>query len=377
MTTHFLKFTMTLFAASTLLACQNNFEVSQNIQQAVTDNQTAANLVEWESSSAHPEILFEKWNEAVTSGSVRSEILSEQICTEFARVSELELSVFEQELAQPENRELLAPCIAELNSRLDHYYLSQRPRAESGAHPQEAGFKFPDNIQKRDTSSGYFAWSGDVARKEIVLTFDDGPSNQYTESILRSLKDVNARAVFFSQGKNAILNPEIVKKIAADGHSIGSHSMSHYCLAAKPICQGKNGYLLTFEEAVAEIRGAHQVLYDILGWVDPFFRFPYGEASSEQKEFLKRNQVGEFAWNMDSEDWRATSNEHLLAKALSEVDRAGRGIILFHDIQRRTAEILPRFLKEVYHRGFSVVLLQPADLQSRFNSKLVRKPNKP
>lgn len=375
----YFKFGLTVLVASSLLACQNNFEISEGIQQAIADNQNAANIVQWESSPAHPELLFEDWNQSVDGGSIPREKIESDICAELSRLAPLELTVFEHELAKPENGNLVASCKKNLLEKLDTYYLNQRKKLAVSLDQknESAGFKFPDSVQKRDTSSGYYGWSGDVGPKEIVLTFDDGPSNQHTESILRSLKEVNAKAIFFSQGKNALANPQIVKKIAADGHAIGSHSMSHSCLAANAVCQEKNGRVLTFDEAVDEIRGAHQVLNDILGWVEPFFRFPYGESSPQLREFLKRNQVGEFAWNMDSEDWRSTPNEQLLNKALSEVARTGRGMILFHDIQRRTAEIMPQFLRELYTRGFSVVLLQPADPAARYNSKLVRKPNNP
>lgn len=375
----FLKLVVSLFAASTFVACQKSFEVSENVRQAVLDNKSAANILEWESSPANPENLFEKWNADVKDGEISAEEMSAKICAELSKVAALELSLFENEIKKSENQSLVARCKTALLKRLDDHYLTELAGLPASVAQKNvsAAYKFPDNIQKRDTSAGYFAWSGDVGHKEVVLTFDDGPSNEYTESILRSLKEVNAKAIFFIQGKNALVNPQIVKKMANEGHSIGSHSMTHACLATSSICQGKNGHMLTFDEATKEIRGAHQVIHDILGWVDPFFRFPYGEASSQLKNFLKTSQVGEFSWNMDSEDWRATTHEQLLNKSLSEVERAGRGIILFHDIQRRTAEIMPLFLREVYSRGYSIVLLQPADLQSRYNSKLVRKPNQP
>jgi len=89
---------------------------------------------------------------------------------------------------------------------------------------------------------------------------------------------------------------------------------------------------------------------------------------------LGTNSTAQFAWNIDSEDWRAQTNDEILKKTLAQIDELKRGIVLFHDIQRRTAEILPQFLRELYNRGYSVVLLQPADPSARYNSKLVKKP---
>lgn len=369
-----------MLAATSLVACQNKFEVSSGVDQAVLDNKNAASLVQWESSEAHPEVLFAQWNKQVQEGSKSAADLSKQICASLSKLDSVSLTVFEHEITELSNQSLLEGCREELIAKINKHYIDQRKTMLVNLDTSSvsaAGFKFPDNVQKRDTSNGYYGWSGDVGKKEIVITFDDGPSGEYTDSILASLKEVNAKAVFFSQGKNAALNPEVLKRVAADGHAIGSHSMTHRCLAANTACQGKNGFLLTFDQAVKEIRDSHTVIHNILGFVDPFFRFPYGESSPELKDFLKRNKTGEFNWNMDSEDWRATTNEQLLATALSEVTRAGRGIILFHDIQRRTAEVMPQFLQEIYKRGYSVVLLQPLDPNARYNSSLVNGGNKP
>ncbi len=372
------KYALLAATTSLVVACQNKFEVSGGVEQAVLDNKNASSLVQWESSEAHPEVLFSQWNKQVRDGEVSAQDMSRQICESLTKLDSVSLTVFEHEITELSNQSVLEGCRDQLLAKINKHYVDQRKTMPVNLDTKNAaGFKFPDNIQKRDTSNGYYGWSGDVGKKEIVITFDDGPSGEYTDSILASLKEVNAKALFFSQGKNAALNPEVLKRVAADGHAIGSHSMTHRCLAANAACQGKNGFQLTFDQAVKEIRDSHTVIHNILGFVDPFFRFPYGESSPELKDFLKRNKTGEFNWNMDSEDWRATTNEQLLATALSEVTRAGRGIILFHDIQRRTAEVMPQFLREIYNRGYSVVLLQPLDPNARHNSSLVNGGNKP
>lgn len=362
-----------------LTACQNRFEVAQSIHQSVAENKNAATLREWQSSKVHPEKLFAQWNQEVASGQASLEDKSREVCQGLTDLDALSLTVFELQINRAPEA-LLEECRHDLQKKLNDHYaverdtLSVTPDSDGTWSP---GFQFPENIQRRDISNGYYAWTGDVAPKEIILTFDDGPSAEYTDSILATLKAVNAKAIFFNQGKNVQAHPEVARRVGAAGHGIGSHTMAHFCLAPNSLCQGKNGFLLSFEQALQEIRNAHILLFKNLGWVDPFFRFPYGESSPELRAFLKEHSVAEFNWNMDSEDWRAVSHQQLLEKALSEIHRAGRGIILFHDIQRRTAEVLPQFLTEVYNQGYRVVLLQPADPQARYNSRLVPTDPKP
>ncbi|MBV2168610.1 MAG: polysaccharide deacetylase family protein [Bdellovibrio sp.] len=365
-----------VLVAGYLVGCGNS--IARSVQQAVSDNQNAQSLLEWEKSESNPEILFSKWQQDFMQDSSQRENLKKDLCGELTVLDGQSLTIFENEIRHENNRALLSSCKEELLGKIETHYALERKQLSVPVDALKASasannFQFQPNVQKRDTSNGYFAVFGDVARKEVILTFDDGPSGEYTASILRSLKEVNAKAIFFHMAKNIRLNPDAVKQVAADGHAIGSHSISHACLGTSNACRRNNGRVLTFDEAVAEIKGGHQAIHDILGWVDPFFRFPYGEASVELKNYLKMNSTGEFFWSIDSEDWKAQPNETLLRNTLARLDEKGRGIVLFHDIQRRTAEIMPQFLRELYTRGYSVVLLQSADPMARYNSKLVKK----
>ncbi|KHD89157.1 MAG: polysaccharide deacetylase [Bdellovibrio sp. ArHS] len=361
--------------AGTLVGCGNS--ISKKVQQAVTDNQQAQSNLEWEQSEAHPEALFEEWRQSETKGAPR-ENLPHEICESLAQLDALSLTLFENEIRDAQNEALLAGCKAELLSSIDSYFSSERQKLSVSVNalvPARTtnSFKFPTNVQKRDTSNGYYATYGDTARKEVILTFDDGPNNIYTPSILRSLNEVNAKAIFFALGKNSRLNPETLKLVASQGHAIGSHTETHSCIGNSSACRKMHGRNFTFDEAVEEIRKGHQAIYDVLGWIDPFFRFPYAEGSPQLRNFLKTSSTGDFSWVIDSEDWKAQSNDNVLRNTLNQVEAKGRGIILFHDIQRKTAEIMPTFLRELYTRGYSVVLLQSADPSARYNSKLVKK----
>lgn len=365
-----------VLSATSLVGCGS--QIGTSVRQAVTVNQEAKSLVEWENSEANPEVLFANWRHEFMLDSSKREALKADLCSELKSLDGQALSIFENEIRDENNRALLGSCKGDLLTQIEEYFDQERATMAVPGHAlrplnSKNSFSFPDNVQKRDTSKGYYAVSGDVARKEVILTFDDGPNGIYTDAILRALKEVNAKAIFFHMGKAVRSNPDIVKRVAADGHAIGTHSTTHACLGTSAGCRKTNGRNLTFEEAMDEIKGGHQAVQDVLGWVDPFFRFPYGEGSPELKNALKAYSTGEFFWSIDSNDWRAQTNENLLRTTLEALEARGRGIVLFHDIQRRTAEIMPQFLRELYIRGYSVVLLQAADPSARYNSKLVKK----
>ncbi|MNL03605.1 Peptidoglycan-N-acetylglucosamine deacetylase [compost metagenome] len=360
-----------------LVGCGKSTETQ--IKDSVKDNQAAQTKVEWENSPAHPEVLFADWRAEAAKDAETAAALQTDICENLTKLDGQGLTIFEEEINSDENVDLLSACAPALKEQLEIYYADQRSRLAVAVNANvrvgsKNGFKFPENVQYRDMSRGYYAVTADVGPKEVVLTFDDGPNGVYTPSILRSLKEVNAKAVFFALGKAVRANPDTLKMVAADGHTVGSHSNSHKCIGTRSNCKGSNGgRVMTFAEASAEIRAGHQAVYDTLGFVDPFFRFPFGESSPELKSFLKDSSTGEFYWSIDSNDWRAQPNDELLRTTLAQIEKRGRGNVLFHDIQRKTAETLPAFLRELYSRGYSVVLLKASDANARYNSKLVRK----
>lgn len=363
--------------SSALVGCGN--KVSHQIEESVQFNQDAKSLAEWESSPVHPEVLFAQWrDESQKENAAEKEKIQNLICSELQAISGQELSLFEKDIRDESNYDLLAGCRQILLQQLDRYFAAQRSRMSVRVNalvpnPSTNNFQFPDNIQTRNYAAGYFAVTGDVGKKEVVLTFDDGPSPEYTASILRSLKEVHAKAHFFQLGKNVRIHPELTRQVAADGHMVGSHTITHSCIGNLKECGKANGgKQYSFDDAVAEIKGGHQAVYDVLGWVDPIFRFPYGASSPELRKFLGQSSTAEFYWSIDSEDWKAQTNENLISKVLAQLEARGRGLILFHDIQRRTAEILPQLLRELYSRGYSVVQLQSADPSAKYNSKLVK-----
>ncbi|WP_413290078.1 polysaccharide deacetylase family protein [Bdellovibrio sp. HCB337] len=353
-----------IFVALGLLACTKATPVDFNA--SIDANKNAKSLLEWDSSEENPKKLFQKYREQAASDST----IGKTVCDGLAKLNGQDLSLFEEEINSSTNAGLLKDCKSDLKKTLEDYWKEQKESLKDST----LNFRFQPRAEKRDLSKGYRAATGDVQPKELVLSFDDGPEPSLTPRILDILEMVQAKVMFFHVGPHVRQNPAIVKRAALDGHIMGSHSMTHRCLASNAICaKANNGTPLTFAEAEAEIRGGHQALQDVLGFVDPFFRFPFGESDPALSAFLASRQVGQFYWNVDSGDWKAQDNKVLLQNVLAQIDKVQRGIVLFHDTQRRTLEILPHFLRAIYDRGYTLVVLQPMDEQARYNSQLVTK----
>lgn len=347
-----------------LIACTP--KAPPNFKGSIEANRRAVSLVEWDASEENPENIFKKLREEQKSNPA----IGKTVCEGLAKLNGQELSLFEGEINNAINSSLLTDCKASLLKTLEDYWEQQKKTLQG----ETLNFRFQPQIAKRDLSKGYRAFTGDIQAKELILTFDDGPDIYNTPKILDILKLVNAKVMFFHLGTLVRENPGLVQRAAREGHIMGSHTVGHKCLANNATCTRANkGTPLSFEQAEAEIRGGHQALQDVLGFVDPFFRFPFGEFDLVLANFLASKQVGQIHWNVDPEDWKIQDNAAMLQNLLEQIDKAQRGIVLFHDTRRRTLEILPQFLRAIYDRGYTLVVLQSMDEQARDHSQLVTK----
>jgi peptidoglycan/xylan/chitin deacetylase (PgdA/CDA1 family) len=182
--------------------------------------------------------------------------------------------------------------------------------------------------------------------KEIVLTFDDGPWPGNTPAVLKALADQCTKALFFPIGKHAGWHPEILKQVAAAGHTIGSHTWSHKDLSK-----------LTPEEAKNEIEMGIAAVSISLGNqpVAPFFRFPALRHPPEMVKYLGERNVGIFSTDMDSFDFKMRKPDQVIKSVMAKLAKHGKGIILMHDFQHATAEAVPELFKQLKAGGYKVV----------------------
>lgn len=186
---------------------------------------------------------------------------------------------------------------------------------------------------------------------EIVLTFDDGPLRPYTTPVLKALEAHCTKAVFFSVGRMALSDPAMLQEVAKRGHTIGTHTWSHKDLMKIGTARAKAEFELGFS-AVTKALGQP---------VTPFFRFPYLSAPRSVVAYSLERNVSVFSIDVDSEDYRTKDPEVVKRRVLGRLQAAGKGIILFHDIQPSTAHALMSILDEAKARGFKVVQVVAKD----------------
>lgn len=194
-----------------------------------------------------------------------------------------------------------------------------------------------------------------LADGEVVLTFDDGPSRAYTKPILDALAAHCTKATFFMVGRMALADPQMVKYVADQGHTVGTHTWSHANLHQV----GPAAAEVEIEMGISAVRNA-------LGRpITPFFRFPYLRDTQGTLRHLADRHVAAFSIDVDSKDYMTTSASAVIGRVLGGLAKSRKGIILMHDIQASTARALPTLLAELKARGFKVVHIKPkADVQT-------------
>jgi peptidoglycan/xylan/chitin deacetylase (PgdA/CDA1 family) len=186
--------------------------------------------------------------------------------------------------------------------------------------------------------------------KEVVLTFDDGPWPLNTPSVLKSLADECTTGIFFSIGKHATYYPEILKQVAAAGHTVGSHTWSHATLTNKK---------LTEDQRKEEIeKGFSAVKWALGASPSPFFRFPALQHPPEMVTYLGTRNIAMFSCDLDSFDFKARNAQQVIDVTMKKLDKLGKGIILMHDFHKHTAEALPALLRKLKAGGYKVVQMK-------------------
>ncbi len=189
---------------------------------------------------------------------------------------------------------------------------------------------------------------------EVVLTFDDGPWPATTTKILKALADECVHATFFLIGRSASDHPELVRTMAAQGHTVGHHTWSHRNLRhSKP------------DVADAEIdKGISAVETALNGKATktpatPFFRFPYFDMTPRLLDILQTRNIAVFGADLWASDWNRMTPQQELKLLTERLQIARRGIILLHDPKAQTAAMLPAFLRYLHDNHYRVVHVVP------------------
>lgn len=224
-----------------------------------------------------------------------------------------------------------------------------QPR-ETGCTPS-AGRLGVSRVVEIDTARGprfglpHYSENDFLHEKEVVLTFDDGPMRRHTRMVLDALAAHCTRATFYMVGQMAVADPEMVREVAAAGHTVGSHTWSH-----------KNLRAIGSARAVQEVElGISAVQRALGGPVAPFFRYPYLADSHASLGHLGQRNVAVFSIDADSKDFRTHDPAQMQRIIFAALAEKRKGILLFHDIQFSTAHGIRAVLDQLAREGYRVV----------------------
>ncbi|RJQ53215.1 MAG: polysaccharide deacetylase family protein [Actinobacteria bacterium] len=152
----------------------------------------------------------------------------------------------------------------------------------------------------------------------VALTFDDGPSPVYTAQILDVLNEKGAKATFFVVGEHVRKYPDLARRIVAEGHDIGNHTMNHRDL----IPAGR-------QVVIDEIECCGATIEQVTGVAPVLFRPPRGIYGNAIRQLVVDMGYRMILWTLSTIDWRGKRPSSILRRVRARI-RPG-GIILFHD----------------------------------------------
>jgi peptidoglycan/xylan/chitin deacetylase (PgdA/CDA1 family) len=198
---------------------------------------------------------------------------------------------------------------------------------------------------------------------EVVLTFDDGPWPNNTPKVLAALARHCTKAIFFPIGLHATYSPDILKQVAAAGHTVGSHTWCHQNLnKTKGSCliNGKRQSVeYTWKDEIE--KGVSAVSWALGGPIAPFFRFPALQQPPEALTYLGTRNVGIFSTDFDSFDFKMRRPEQVRQSVMTKLQKHGKGIILMHDFQHATADAISQILDDLKAGGYRIVQMRAKD----------------
>lgn len=211
-----------------------------------------------------------------------------------------------------------------------------------------------------DEYGAYYAdLSGD---KHIYLTFDNGYEQGYTGDILDVLKKSQVPATFFVTGHYVETEPELVKRMAEEGHIIGNHSYHHpdFSILSKEAMQKE---LEDLEAAVSEITDQNEINY---------LRPPQGMFNEETLKWANDLGYTHIFWSLAFKDWE-TNNQKGWQYAYEQVmEQIHPGaIILLHTVSADNAEALEHVIKELKDQGYEFKSLDDLVMKNQVNHKLL------
>lgn len=179
----------------------------------------------------------------------------------------------------------------------------------------------------------------DPNKPMVALTFDDGPSENFTPIILDVLKENNANATFFVLGNEVKKNKDTLVRMVNEGNEIGNHSYNHKDLTS-----------ISDFELYQQIVGTDEFIEDITGVIPTVMRPPYGFINDRISSRIYKPII---LWSLDTLDWQNRNTEKICSNILDNVKDGD--IVLMHDIYETTADAVKSVVPELVKRGYQLV----------------------
>ncbi len=218
-----------------------------------------------------------------------------------------------------------------------------------------------ENPVPTNTVPTSYSWSrGNRDKREIAITFDDGPHKTRTPQLLDILKKHNVVATFFVQGQyvNTPEGQSIVQRMVAEGHEVGHHSWDHPQLSRQEEAGLKHQIEATIAAIVkwacfCSLFFCWCVLFRATGKAPKTIRPPYGATNPVlNKRFLEQWGLRVVLWDVDPEDWKKGMTSQQIANAWATNAKNG-SILLAHDIHQVTVDAMDSAVSQLKARGFT------------------------
>ena len=188
-------------------------------------------------------------------------------------------------------------------------------------------------------------YSGNSDEKVIYLTFDAGFENGNTPAILDALKKHNVPATFFVVGTFISSNPDLIKRMASEGHTVGNHTYHHPDMSQISTQESFQKELVDVENVYKEITGEEMT---------KFYRPPQGKYSEDNLRMAKEMGYKTFFWSLAYVDWYENdqpTKEEAFDKLLGRIHPGA--IVLLHSTSKTNAEILDELLTKLEEMGYT------------------------
>lgn len=193
----------------------------------------------------------------------------------------------------------------------------------------------------------YLTAHGNQQLPEIALTFDDGPSPGYTNTILAILERYHIHATFFELGVWVQRYPDLARAVFADGDVIGDHTWGHPDLTK-----------LGNDQINQQLANTRDIIQQATGVRTALFRPPYGAYTRRVLDLAAALQFSTIVWSVDPRDWSRPGTDAIISRVVNATQNGS--IILLHDgggDRSQTVAALPTIIEQLQQRGFTFVTI--------------------